>query len=142
MDQSTYRLGLRHFAQMVSECEEDSVRAALTCVPDIEHVVLDVVGAEIWARPNLELKVRSLCSLGILAALGRVNALELNVRIAVRHGATRTEIMEVMLHVAAYAGFAAAWDALDRIDGMLRTIESERMPVAADDCADVRHSAE
>ena len=78
-----------------------------------------------WSRPQLDLRTRSLCSIAILSALGRVNALDLNVRMAINNGATREEIVEVFFQVAIYAGFAAAWDGLTRADQVLRAMESE-----------------
>jgi 4-carboxymuconolactone decarboxylase len=39
-------------------------------------------------------------------------ALELNIRMALRNGATREEIIETLLQLAPYAGFPAAWEAL------------------------------
>jgi 4-carboxymuconolactone decarboxylase len=81
---------------------------------------MGVVGGEIWSRPNLDLRTRSLCSIAILAALGRVNALELNVEMALNNGATKAEIVEVFFQVAAYAGFAAAWDGLEKVNEILK----------------------
>ena len=121
--------------QDISQADIDAVVATLRSdfltqgprVPDFERAVMGVVGGEIWARPNLDLRTRSLCSIGILAAQGRVSALELNVEMAIVNGATKEEIVEVFFQVAAYAGFAAAWDGLqkamqviERIEGMTR----------------------
>ena len=85
---------------------------------------MGVVGGEIWSRPNLDLRTRSLCSIAALAALGRVNALDLNVQMALNNGATEEEIVEVFFQVAAYAGFAAAWDGLTRA---MATIEQSKV---------------
>ena len=63
---------------------------------------------------------RSLCSISILAALGRVNALRLNLQMALNNGAKVEEIFEAIFQVAAYAGFAAAWDALDQLALVLK----------------------
>jgi len=51
----------------------------------------------------------------VLAGLGRVNALELNIQMALNNGATEAEIVEVFYQVAIYAGFAAAWDGLEKL---------------------------
>jgi 4-carboxymuconolactone decarboxylase len=44
--------------------------------------------------------------------LGRSQGLELNIRMALKNGATREEIIETLLQIAPYAGFPAAWDGL------------------------------
>ena len=87
--------------------------------PDFETEVVSVVGGRIWTRDGIDLKTRSLCSIGILAALGRNNALKLNLKMALRNGATVAEICEAILQVAVYAGFPAAWDALEMLGEVL-----------------------
>jgi alkylhydroperoxidase/carboxymuconolactone decarboxylase family protein YurZ len=54
-----------------------------------------------------------------LAALGRHNALKLNFKMALRNGAELPEIFEAIFQVAAYAGFATAWDALEKLAEIL-----------------------
>ena len=78
--------------------------------PDLERFILTFVAGQIWTRPTLDLKTRSLCTIAALTALGRTSALELNVRMALGNGATKEEILEVMLRTAPYAGFPAAWE--------------------------------
>lgn len=115
MDEAQYQKGIAQFAQMVGEADIDALRAKFQALsPDFERAVMGVVGGEIWARPNLDLRTRSLCSIATLAALGRVKALDLNVKMALNNGATPAEIVEVFFQVAAYAGFAAAWDGLEK----------------------------
>ena len=80
--------------------------------PDFAAMVTDFVAGEVWSRPNLELKTRSLITVAALTALGRASALRLNIEMALNNGATREEILETLLHMAVYAGFPAAWDAL------------------------------
>ena len=117
MDDQQYEAGVRQFAQMIGSTEEngkiDALRERFSSLsPDFERAVMGVVGGEIWSRPGLDLRTRSLASIGILAGLGRVSALELNIEMALHNGATEEEIVEVFFQVAAYAGFAAAWDGL------------------------------
>ena len=67
---------------------------------------------EVWARPGLELRSRSVATLAALVALGREHELEMHVRAARRNGLTSDEIAEVLLHVAVYAGVPATNRAL------------------------------
>ena len=80
--------------------------------PDFDDLVTNFLSAEIWSRPNLEPKIRSLVTIAAATALGRVNALRLHIEMGLNNGATEDEIKEALLHLAFYAGFPAAWDAL------------------------------
>lgn len=120
MTEEQYRRGLAQFSQMVGPDKIDALRARFRQVsPDFERAVMGMIGGEIWARPNLDLRTRSLVSVAILAALGRVNALELNIQMALNNGASEAELVETFFHVAIYAGFAAAWDGLDKMRQVL-----------------------
>ena len=63
---------------------------------------------EIWSRPGLDRRARSLITLATLVALGREEELAMHVRAAVRIGVTPDEIKEVLLHSAIYCGVPAA----------------------------------
>ena len=126
MENEQYERGVEQFARMVGEEYIDALRERFsTLSTDFERYVMGFIGGEIWSRPNLDLKTRSLCSIAILAALGRTNALELNVRMARHNGATEEEIIEAFFQVAIYAGFAAAWDGLTKADEVFRELREE-----------------
>src|SRR5438874_879012 len=80
--------------------------------PDFEEYVLEFLAGEIWSRPGLDLRTRSLTTIAALAAVGRPLGLELNIRMALNNGATRQEIVETLLQIAPYAGFPACWEGL------------------------------
>jgi len=110
-----YQQGLAQFAQMVGADRIDDLQARFAEVsPDFERAVMGMIGGQIWTRPNLDLRTRSLVSIATLAAQGRVNALALNIEMALNNGATEAEIVETFFQVAIYAGFAAAWDGLEK----------------------------
>jgi 4-carboxymuconolactone decarboxylase len=67
---------------------------------------------EVWARPGLDRKTRSLLNLAMLTALNRPAELRLHVRGALNNGCTSAEIREVLLQAAIYCGMPAAVDAL------------------------------
>jgi 4-carboxymuconolactone decarboxylase len=64
-----------------------------------------------WLREGLDLKQRSLCTVAMLAALGRSQELKGHLHGAMNNGATLQELREVLLHVAPYAGAPAAIEA-------------------------------
>jgi 4-carboxymuconolactone decarboxylase len=66
---------------------------------------------DIWNRPGLDRKTRSIINLAMLAALGRGQELVLHTRGALANGVTPEEIGEVFIQVAGYAGFPAGVEA-------------------------------
>ena len=63
---------------------------------------------EVWNRPGLDRRSRSMITLAALTAVRAEGELELHVRAALRNGLTPEEIAEVLLHTAVYAGVPAA----------------------------------
>jgi 4-carboxymuconolactone decarboxylase len=80
--------------------------------PDFAHFVTNFLAGEIWSRPQLDLKTRSLVTVAGLTALNRPNGLRLNIEMALKNGATKQEILETLLQMAPYAGFPACWEGL------------------------------
>ena len=109
--------GLKILDEMLGKTEARKVRKGWGKIcPDFEKYVVGFLAGEIWARPQLDRKTKSLCTVAALAALGRSRALELNIRMARRNGATRQQILETLLQIAPYAGFPAAWEGLLLVD--------------------------
>ncbi len=88
--------------------------------PEFAEFVTDFLAGQIWTRPHLELKTRSLVTIAALTALGRPSALRLNIEMALNNGATKQEILETMLQMAPYAGFPACWEGLLAADEVFR----------------------
>jgi 4-carboxymuconolactone decarboxylase len=63
---------------------------------------------EIWTRPGLPRRTRSLLTLAMMIALNRSDEFRMHVRGAFNNGVTRDEIKEVLLHSAVYCGVPAA----------------------------------
>ena len=63
---------------------------------------------DVWARPGLDRRTRSMLTLALLTALRYEDELAMHVRAARRNGVTPGEISEVLLHSAVYAGVPAA----------------------------------
>lgn len=105
--------GLKIMAEMLGAERARQVRQAwLELSPDFERYVVEFLAGDVWSRPGLDRKTKSLCTIAALAALGRPQGLELNIRMALRNGATQEEIAETLLHLAPYAGFPACWEGL------------------------------
>ncbi len=63
---------------------------------------------EIWTRPGLPRKTRSLITIAMMVALNRGDELKMHIRAALQKGVTREELREVLLQTAIYCGVPAA----------------------------------
>jgi 4-carboxymuconolactone decarboxylase len=63
---------------------------------------------DVWARPGLDRRTRSIVTLAALTSLRAENEIAMHVRAAITNGLTPAEISEVLLHTAVYAGLPAA----------------------------------
>lgn len=66
---------------------------------------------DVWARPGLDRRSRSILNLGMLIALGKTHELAVHVRGALNNGLTPDEIREALLQTAIYCGVPAALEA-------------------------------
>ncbi|KXP11661.1 carboxymuconolactone decarboxylase family protein [Tsukamurella pseudospumae] len=71
-------------------------------------LITEAPWGSVWARDGLDRSTRSLITTAILAALGRSEELKLHIKAAIdNNGTSPEELVEVALHVAAYAGVPA-----------------------------------
>ncbi|MDB5939591.1 MAG: 4-carboxymuconolactone decarboxylase [Polaromonas sp.] len=109
---SNYDKGLATRKQVMGE---DFVARALAGMTDFtrpiqEHITAKAWG-DVWQRPGLDLKTRSLVTVAMLTALGKQNELKGHLRGALNNGATPAELQEVLLHAAVYCGVPTAVEA-------------------------------
>jgi 4-carboxymuconolactone decarboxylase len=81
--------------------------------PDLAEMTIEWGFGEIVSRPGIDLKTRQLVTIASCVTLGYVQPqLRAHIEGALNVGATKEEIVEVILQVALYAGFAAATNAM------------------------------
>lgn len=76
----------------------------------MQQLVTEYCWDEIWNRPGLSRRDRSILNLGMISALNRQHELRTHVRGALNNGLTKEEIAEIFLQVAIYCGVPAAID--------------------------------
>jgi 4-carboxymuconolactone decarboxylase len=114
--------GQKLLTQMLGPDQAEATRQIWRDIcPDFEEYVVEFLAGEIWSRPQLDLRAKSLTTIAVVAAMGRPLALELNIRMALNNGATRQEIVETLLHIAPYAGFPACWEGLTMAQRVFRS---------------------
>lgn len=92
---------------------EDYIEATLAgtseLTADFQDYITRTAWGEVWSRPGLDRRTRSMLTITALIALGHEHELALHIRAAVQHnGVTAEEVAEVILQAAIYAGVPAA----------------------------------
>jgi 4-carboxymuconolactone decarboxylase len=90
-------------------------------MPMQEFITANAWG-NVWQRPGLDLKTRSLITVAMLAAQGKQQELKAHVRGAINNGATPEELREVMLHATVYCGFPTAIDAFRSVTEVVESL--------------------
>lgn len=111
MNQDLFDRGLNTRREVLGA---DYVDASIANADDfnlpMQELVTQYCWGDVWNRPGLERRSRSLLNLAMLTALNRPHELKLHVRGALNNGVTREEIKEVFLQAAIYCGVPAAID--------------------------------
>jgi 4-carboxymuconolactone decarboxylase len=111
MSQELFDAGMKTRREVLGDAYVDS---AIANADDfnmaIQTLVTQYCWGEVWNRPGLDRRTRSLVNLAMLAALNRPHELKLHVRGALNNGVTKEEIREVFLQTGVYAGIPAAID--------------------------------
>lgn len=93
---------------------------------DFQDFITRYAWGEIWSRPGLEKKTRSLLTIVMLVALNREAELRMHLRAAANTGVTRAEIKEALLQSALYCGLPAANSAIHLAEEVFATEEEWR----------------
>lgn len=93
---------------------------------DFQRYVTEHAWGAIWARPGLEKRIRSMLTIAMLAALGRVEELGAHIRATRNTGVSRDEVKEILLQVALYAGAPAANTAFAVAKKIYQEMDKER----------------
>jgi 4-carboxymuconolactone decarboxylase len=80
-------------------------------VPKLAEISDTLIYGEVWERPGLSRRDRSLITVAALLAMGRDKQLEGHLARALANGVTKDEIGELITHLAFYAGWPAAMTA-------------------------------
>jgi 4-carboxymuconolactone decarboxylase len=104
--------GLDIMRKMFGAAMVDERQAAVTdFTRPLEELVIRYCFGEVWSRPQLDRKTRSMLTLAVLTALGKPNQLRVHVQAAINNGVTQEEIREVLLHAMVYSGVPAGVEA-------------------------------
>ena len=80
--------------------------------PKLVELTDEVLFGDVWERPGLSKRDRSLITVAALVALYRTSELPGHLRRALTNGVTRDELVELITHLAFYAGWPSAMSAM------------------------------
>ena len=90
--------------------------------PKMAEIAADVLFGDIWERPGLSKRDRSMITVAVLTALYRSGQLPGHINRALDNGVTKEEIGEIITHVAFYAGVPTAAN----VAGIAKAVYDER----------------
>lgn len=112
MDDELFEQGLQTRREVLGAAHVDaSIAGADDFSRPMQELVTRYCWGDIWNRPGLDRRTRSLLNLAMLTALNRPHELKLHVRGALNNGVTKDEIREVFLQASIYCGVPAGIDA-------------------------------
>lgn len=95
-----------------------SSRPVFANAPKLAQLTDEVLFGDIWTRPLLSPRERSLITVAALIALCRCEQLPIHFAKAFGNGVSREELAEVITHLAFYSGWPSAHSAITRLDGV------------------------
>jgi 4-carboxymuconolactone decarboxylase len=111
-------LGVRREVLGAEHVDRSLERASAFARP-MQDLVTEYCWGEVWTRPGLDRKTRSLLNLAMLTASNRSHELAVHVRGAITNGVTAAEIQETLLQAAIYCGMPAGLEAFRVAEGVL-----------------------
>jgi 4-carboxymuconolactone decarboxylase len=128
-DETRHAAGMEARRAVLGDAHVDRAVARTTQFTEpFQDFITRTAWGDVWSRPGLDRRTRSIVTLTALTALARENEIEMHVRGALRNGLTPEEIGEVLLHTAIYAGVPTANAAFAIAQ---RVIDAETGPAAS-----------
>ena len=107
------------------EGAEKQIEAATEFTRPMQDLVTRYCFGEVWNRPLLDRRTRSMLTLGMLVALGKPHEVKTHVRGAIANGVSKEEIREVLVHSMIYCGVPASVEAFRSAAEVLKDLGLE-----------------
>ncbi|WP_310115519.1 4-carboxymuconolactone decarboxylase [Azospirillum sp. BE72] len=107
-DKNLYDRGMAVRRSVLGDAHVDrSLERATDFDADFQEFITKTAWGQIWTRPGLDIRTRSMLTIAMLAALGKDGELKLHIRATRNTGVTRDEVKEILMQAAVYAGVPA-----------------------------------
>lgn len=111
MEKEMFEKGLKIRREVLgAEFVDKAIATADDFNRPLQELVTQYCWGEVWGRPGLDRRTRSIINLAMLSALNRPHEVKMHVKGALNNGLTKDDIKEVFLQVAIYCGVPAAVD--------------------------------
>ena len=108
-DRERHAAGMKIRREVLGSAHVDQAEAVKTSFSEpFQDFITRYAWGEIWARPGLPRRTRSLITLAMMVALNRDDEFRMHVRAALNNKVSREEIQEMLLQTAIYCGLPAA----------------------------------
>src|SRR5919205_3656813 len=108
-----YDRGLEKIRKIYGEAGENVIENLKDISPDFARYIIEFPFGDIYSRTGLDLKSREIATVAALVTIGNASSqLKVHINGALNVGCSRTEIIEVIMQMAVYAGFPAALNGL------------------------------
>ena len=98
-ERERFDAGMRVRREVLGDAHVDrSVARRNAFTEEFQDLISRYAWGEIWTRPGLERRTRSMITLAMMVALNRTEEFRLHVRAALNNGLGREDIKEVLLH--------------------------------------------
>jgi len=122
MTDASYEKGQALMKEMFGEVAEKIARETTDFTQPLSDYATSTCFGDVWQRPGLDNKTRSMLTLAMLTALGQQNQIKVHVAGAISNGVSKEEIREILVHSIIYCGLPRAVDAFgaanEVLDGM------------------------
>jgi len=126
-EKERYEAGLKVRREVVGDAYVDRTIANRTPFnTEFQEMVTRHAWGDVWARPGLDRRTRSLLNLAMMTALNRSEEFKMHVRAAITNGCTKDDIKEVLLQAFVYCGAPAANTAFHLAQEVFTAMESEK----------------
>jgi 4-carboxymuconolactone decarboxylase len=112
MSNDRYDRGWKRLRELAGEQGERVVEGIRDVAPDLARYVVEFGYGDVYSRAGLDDRTRQLTAIGALTAMGGAEPqLEYHIAIALNVGVSPAEIVETIVHLAPFVGFARALNA-------------------------------
>jgi 4-carboxymuconolactone decarboxylase len=126
-ERKRYDQGMKTRRAVLGDAHVDrSLKSRTKFTEPFQDLITRYAWGEIWSRPGLDRKTRSLLTLATLVALNRGEEFRMHVKAALSLGITRDEIQEVLLQAAIYCGVPAANSAFHAAEEVFGRLDAKK----------------
>jgi 4-carboxymuconolactone decarboxylase len=125
IENEAYKTGLAVRKKVLGEAYVNSTMTKMNPFTEpLQQFVTEHAWGNVWTRPGLDLKTRSMVNLGILIASNRPHELKLHMKGAINNGVTKEEMVEIFLQCGVYCGAPSAVESFRLAQEVFKEMEA------------------